>query len=59
MAVTEKARDVLGSAVGQRLQGDRPGTLRAAAGAAVAGTATGVVVYRLLRNGGEGDQDQS
>ena len=59
MAVTEKARDVLGSAVGQRLHGDRPGALRAAAGAAVAGTATGVVVYRLLRHGGEGDQDQS
>ena len=51
-AVTDKARGVLGGAVGQRLQGDRPGAIRAAAGAAVAGTATGVVVYRLLRHGG-------
>jgi hypothetical protein len=33
----------------QRLTGERPTALRAVAGAAAAGTATGVVVYRLLR----------
>jgi hypothetical protein len=33
----------------QRLSGHRPAALRALAGATVAGTATGVVVYKLLR----------
>jgi hypothetical protein len=33
----------------QRLSGDRPAALRALAGATVAGTTTGVVVYKLLR----------
>jgi hypothetical protein len=36
-------------AVVQRLTGERPSALRAVAGATAAGTATGVVVYRLLR----------
>jgi hypothetical protein len=40
----------LGAAVAQRLGGERPGALRAFAGATVAGSATAVVVYRLLRN---------
>jgi len=33
----------------QRLSGDRPGALRAIAGASAAGMATGVIVYKLLR----------
>jgi hypothetical protein len=33
----------------QRLTGERPSPLRAIAGATAAGTATGVLVYRLLR----------
>jgi hypothetical protein len=37
-------------ATSQRLRGDRPSTLRAAAGAGAAGTAVGVAVYRLLRH---------
>ncbi len=40
----------MGAAVAQRLGGERPGALRAFAGATVAGSATAVVVYRLLRN---------
>ena len=39
----------LGKAVAQRVKGDRPGPFRALAGAAVAGLATGVLVYKLLR----------
>jgi len=34
----------------QRLTADKPSALRAIAGATAAGTATGVVVYRLLRH---------
>lgn len=39
----------------QRLKGERPGALRAFAGATAAGTATGVLVYRLLRRQDESD----
>jgi hypothetical protein len=39
----------LKKAIEQRLGGDRPGVMRAVAGATVAGAATGLVVYRLLR----------
>jgi hypothetical protein len=42
-------------AVMQRLTGEKPSALRAAAGATAAGMATDVVVYRLLRH--EPDQD--
>ena len=34
----------------QRITGDRPGMVRAVAGATAAGTATGVLVYKLLRH---------
>lgn len=34
----------------QRLLGDRPSPFRAFAGAAAAGTATGALVYKLLRS---------
>ena len=55
MSVKDKARDVLGGAVGERLRGGGSGAFRAAAGAAVAGGVTSVVVFRLLR--GTHDQD--
>ena len=45
----------LGKAVAQRLQGERPGAMRAFAGAAVAGTAAAVIVYRVLRSGSDSD----
>ena len=37
------------TAVIQRITGERPSAMRAFAGATTAGTATGVLVYRLLR----------
>ena len=37
-------------AFAQRVMGQRPSALRAAAGATVAGTATGAIVYKLLRH---------
>jgi hypothetical protein len=52
MSVKEKAQGVLGGAAADRFAGDRPGALKAAAGAAVAGGVTSVVVFRLLRNTG-------
>jgi hypothetical protein len=55
VGVADKARGVMGSAAVQRLGGERPGPLRAAAGAAVAGGMTGVVVYRLLRRSADED----
>lgn len=42
-------------AAAQRLKGDRPSAMRAVAGAAAAGTATGVLVYRLLRHQSDDD----
>jgi hypothetical protein len=44
-------------AAAQRIGGQRPSSLRAAVASTAAGTATGVVVYRLLRH--EGKQDDS
>ena len=55
MSLKDKAEGVMGGAVAERLSGGRPGALRAAAGAAVAGGVTSVVVFRLLRNGGDED----
>ena len=49
MSVKDKAQGVLGGAVADRIGGDGPGTFRAAAGAVIAGGATTVVVFRLLR----------
>jgi hypothetical protein len=37
-------------AAAQRITGHRPSALRAAAASTAAGTATGVVIYRLLRH---------
>ena len=53
MSIKEKAQAVLGGATAERLSGDRPGAFKAAAGAAVAGGVTSVVVFRLLRHTGE------
>jgi hypothetical protein len=36
-------------ATGQKIQGQHPSAVRAAAGATAAGTAAGVAVYKLLR----------
>jgi hypothetical protein len=55
MSVTDKAQGVFGGAVADRLSGERPGAFRAAAGAAMAGGVTTVVVYRLLRKTEEDD----
>jgi hypothetical protein len=44
-------------AVTQRLTGDRPSAMRAFAGAAAAGRAASVVVYKLLRHESEDDDD--
>ena len=52
MSAKDRARGVLGGAVADRLGGERPGLMRAAAGAAIAGGLTGVVVFRVLRKGG-------
>lgn len=38
-------------AVGERLRGGRPGPVQAFVAAAVTGTATAVVTYRMLRHG--------
>ena len=53
MSVQDKARDAVIRPVAQRLQGERPGPVGAAAGATVAGAVTGILVFRLLRGGGE------
>jgi hypothetical protein len=55
MGAKDKARGVMGGAVADRLGGQRPSVVRAAAGAAVAGGLTGVFVYRLLRK--DDDED--
>jgi hypothetical protein len=53
MTLKDKGRDAVVNPVAQRLHGERPGPVAAAAGATVAGALTGVVVFRLLRGGGE------
>ena len=42
-------RNSLTKAVTQRIKGERPGPVRALIGATIAGVATSVLVYRLLR----------
>lgn len=56
MSLKDAARGVTAGVVGERLTGGRPGVLRAAAGAAVAGGVTSVVVFRLLRSADD-DED--
>jgi hypothetical protein len=55
MSIKDKALGVVGGAAVQRLRGEKPGAFRAGAGAALAGGLTGVVVFRLLRKGGDQD----
>ena len=53
MSVKERAVNAVARPVGERLHGNRPGPVGAAAGATVAGTLTGLMVYRLLRRSGD------
>ena len=53
MSVKGKAANAVTRPVGERLQGNRPGAIGAAAGATVAGAMTGLMVYRLLRRGSD------
>ena len=55
MSARERARDAVVRPVAQRLQGERPGPLGAVAGATVAGAVTGLVVFRVLRGSGDGE----
>lgn len=45
------AARTLGKAAAQKLSGEGPGRMRALAAAAVAGAATAVLTYRVLRTG--------
>jgi outer membrane lipoprotein SlyB len=49
-AIKDRARGVLGGTAADKVQGDQPGAMKAFAAAAVAGTATGAVVFKLLRH---------
>jgi hypothetical protein len=44
---------VIGRTVEERVRGEQPSRMRSFATAAVAGVALGVVVYKLLRSGGD------
>ncbi len=46
-----KALRSLSRTAGERIVGVRPGPLRAAIAATIAGAATGAVTYKLLRSG--------
>jgi hypothetical protein len=48
---------VVQEAAAERLSGERPGRWRAIAAAIVAGVATALLVYRLLRSKPDGDGD--
>jgi len=51
----EAAVKTAGKAASERLTGDGPGAMRALVVSAIAGAATAVLTYRLLRSGnGEG-----
>jgi hypothetical protein len=54
MSIKDKAQGALTGGAVERFVGERPGALKAAAGAAVAGGVTSVVVFRLLRQTGDG-----
>jgi hypothetical protein len=58
VSAKDKARDAVARPVAQRLHGERPGPVGAAAGATVAGAVTGVAVFRLLRGRENGKRDQ-
>jgi hypothetical protein len=50
--MTGKAFKTFGTAVMQRMSGDGPGRMRAAAASVVAGAAVGGATYKLLRSSG-------
>ena len=50
MPDVKKLAGPLGTAVTQRIKGEKPGALRAMAGATIAGAAASFVVYKLLRH---------
>lgn len=43
----------VGKAAGERITGGRPGPARAMVAAAITGTVSAVLTYRLLRSGGD------
>ena len=55
MGAKDKAKGVVGGVAIDRIMGERPGFFRAAAGAAVAGGFTSIIVFRLLRHGEDED----
>ena len=57
MTFQERARDKLGAAGLDRVQGESVSPIRAATAAAIAGGAAGLVVYRLLRGGGTNEEE--
>lgn len=56
MSLQDKARDTLGAAGMDRLQGGPVGPVRAATAAVIAGGAAGIAVYRLLRAGNSNEE---
>ena len=57
MSFQSKARDTIGAAGLERLQGEGVGPVRAATAAVIAGGAAGVAVYRFLRAGNANEED--
>src|SRR3954453_14178161 len=51
MAETDKTGGLVAEAAKDRIEGDRPGRVRALLAAAAAGVAAAVVTYRFLRSG--------
>jgi len=58
MSLQERARDTLGAAGIDRMQGS-VGPVRAATAAVIAGGAAGLTVYRLLRAGNSNGEDEN
>ena len=54
----EAGAKLLGKAAAQRLFGEQPGPLRAGLAAAVTGTITAGLTYRVLRHGSVTDDDE-
>src|SRR3954469_17417758 len=53
MAETDKTGGLVAEAAKDRIEGDRPGRVRALLAAAAAGAAAAGVTYRVLRSGGD------
>jgi hypothetical protein len=50
-------KEFMARVTADRISGDNPGMPRAMAAAAVAGSVTAVITYRLLRRGGSSEDD--